>query len=325
VKNILALLFLLAAPALAAYAPKEMCVIPWGDSANQLKIEQPWYDESEEGHQYLVPGGGPKYGFIDNNENVYINSESLMYLKAFNSDGEEILNLDTKYSINGDTIPLRPIMDFYVDFNSNIYLQCSNPISTDILVLDKTGNLIDRINPCQLGTGGNTAFLEGYGYDDLISIGCAYGYYYTYYKCAITEGGSDAYKARDGSYYFAYIDRNEQLKFSKETNVSLSGKPALFEEKYFPLDTSLAGCRFLGVDDSMNIYMAIFRKGSDGIDAGIRLYNTSFEVIDQFWFSPFRENHYLMRMDSPFFRHDGNIYEFRCLDDGLHVIRWSRK
>jgi hypothetical protein len=324
-KYILLLIVLLTAPAFATYAPEEMCVIPWGDSTNQIKIEQPGYDESEGGYQYLIPGGGPQEALVDMGNNIYVISKSLEYFKAFDKTGREILNLDTEYNSNGDSIPLRPISNFYVDSKSNIYLECSNPISTDILVLDKNGTLIDRLNPCQEGTGGNTALLEGFGYDDLISIGCEYGWHYTYYNHEIKEGGSGAYKARDGYYYYAYPTRDDQIKFSKFRNASITGKPDSLYEKIIPMDSSMKSCEFLGVDDSMNIFLKVYKVTSNRAESGVRIYNTKYEVIDEFWFDPAKENRYLMRINSPSFRRDGSIYEFRCLDDGLHVIRWSRK
>lgn len=75
----------------------------------------------------------------------------------------------------------------------------------------------------------------------------------------------------------------------------------------------------------MNIFLKIYKETSKGLDIGVRIYNTKYDIIDEFWFDPVKENRYLMRMENPLFRHNGNIYEFRFLDDGLHVIRWSKQ
>jgi hypothetical protein len=40
----IALIIFSCAPALAAYAPDEMCLIPWGDSAGQLRLNKYYMD-----------------------------------------------------------------------------------------------------------------------------------------------------------------------------------------------------------------------------------------------------------------------------------------
>jgi hypothetical protein len=39
---------------------------------------------------------------------------------------------------------------------------------------------------------------------------------------------------------------------------------------------------------------------------------------------PLAENIYKWFI-KPFVSHDGTIYEFRCLDDGLHVVKWTKQ
>ena len=81
------LIIFLCAPALAAYQPEEMCVIPWGDSANQLKIGIPNYEDVNftpaDSNDDFVGTTGPSQGFVDKNENSYLASHDFMQLKGF--------------------------------------------------------------------------------------------------------------------------------------------------------------------------------------------------------------------------------------------------
>jgi len=55
----------------------------------------------------------------------------------------------------------------------------------------------------------------------------------------------------------------------------------------------------------------------------IQVYDINYLLKDEFILPQVTNKYYLTLQ--PFLRSDGNVYEFRCLDDGLHVIRWSRK
>ena len=62
------------------------------------------------------------------------------------------------------------------------------------------------------------------------------------------------------------------------------------------------------------------------IPLGILVLNNQFEEVDRFELLPRPENQYLWYVhNSPFLRGDGNVYQFLCEDDGMHVIRWSKE
>lgn len=55
----------------------------------------------------------------------------------------------------------------------------------------------------------------------------------------------------------------------------------------------------------------------------VLVYNSKYEKVYEI-IPPEYTNMYDWRMGY-FVRPDGIVYEFRCLDDGLHVIKWSKQ
>jgi len=53
------------------------------------------------------------------------------------------------------------------------------------------------------------------------------------------------------------------------------------------------------------------------------VYDLEYNLLDIASF-PQYESRYDCRLD-PFVACDNSIYEFRCLDDGLHVIKWTKQ
>ena len=80
----------------AEYTASEILFIPWGEGPNELEIWEP-YREFHNGPDidtigHLEPGGGPIDVFVDREENIYIGSHEISYLKGFNLAGEVIVN-----------------------------------------------------------------------------------------------------------------------------------------------------------------------------------------------------------------------------------------
>jgi hypothetical protein len=309
----------------AGYSGSEILFIEWGDGPNQLKIEEPRMEESEGGNLYPVPGGGPDQVFVDMNDIFYFGSFTPGYFKAFNLEGNLRIDWEPGTPSYNDSLFGNSIQCFYVDTLSRIYFDSFGPRDF-IAVADMQGKLLDRLNPLGLGSG-ITISLIGANSNDVLSFACWNDKYYTYSGGGFTEGGSSAWKARDGYYYDAIRRDSVTIRFYKFPKATPGGG-------YEDLDTVLApfmggsdGVEFLGLDDSLRIYLLTVTNiaGEYFNNYGIQIFTNDFKLEDTFNFDPTEENHYMWYEPIPFVRRDGNIYEFRCLDDGLHVVRWSKE
>jgi len=306
-----------------SFEKTEILLIPWGDDIDNLSIIEPHLEDSEGGIKYLMPSGGPRQGFVGMNDVIYISSEAPGYFKAFNIEGKAVINFTPSEANYNDSLFLGSVSNFYVDSLSNIYFESFSPRSF-ITICNSIGNIIQRLYPCGDSSHAIVSLI-GWGYADILNLECWNNGFYSYSNTTVVPGGSCSFKARDGNYYDAIKVPIAKVKFIKFANATISGEADSLETKLIPMTDNITGCKFIGVDDSMHIILNIFHEDSVRIDEGIQIYNTNYDLLSEFWFDPIQQNRFLVKMDGPFLRHDGNIYEFRCLDDGLHVVKWERK
>jgi hypothetical protein len=323
--KILSATIIIAAPALAAYAPEEMCVIPWGDSANQLKIGLPNYEDVNftpaDSSDDFVGTAGPSQGVVDKSENCYFTSHHFMQFKGFGRDSHRIFDYSKgEPEYNGELFK-SAIRNIYVDSMSNIYVVDGTRYDY-ISIVDTTGHLLEKISPHEPNSG-----IIIYNFypnsNDILTIGCKDRTFYTYQNGEIRDGGNSGWKAIDGYYYTARFEDSAHLTFVKYRDPDIHGVLSDLEETTIAItDNSPYDIEFLGVDNDMNLYLYLI--GPRPSDGRVLVYDTAYNLKEEIIFAQER-NQYMWYM-APYMRpSDGNIYEFRCLDDGLHVIRWSKK
>jgi hypothetical protein len=137
-------------------------------------------------------------------------------------------------------------------------------------------------------------------------------------------GGSLGWRARDGYTYLGMPASTSQIYLFRYADPDTSGWAAVVDTSYISFQfNNLESGGVLGVDDNLNIYISY--SDSTGANKGIRVYDQKLILTDEFQYLPRQENIYLWDTRHPFFRPDGNVYEFHCRDDGMHVFRWSKK
>jgi len=303
------------------YKATELFAITWGDEANQLKICPPDYEDvdgtpEDSTDDMIWPCGGPTRAFVDNKENVYIDSYLFGHFKVFNSHGSLILDLSKgSAGYNSEFFSSSP-GDYVVDSNLLIYM-ISFPELTYVPVINLSGKLVDKLYPWGPDKQHEITNIQ-LNSNDIITFSC-FDHYRTYREGKFYAGGSSGWLSRDGNYYVVIQDDERHLKFKKYGNPDNHGKAAWQEIKYVDLGKDMPIWDFMGVDDNMLLYV-MFADANDVIK--IRTYTIKYVMEDELIIHQVI-NKYDLTMQ-PFLRADGNIYEFRCLDDGLHVIRWSR-
>jgi hypothetical protein len=309
----------------AAYDASELFAIPWGDSTTQLKIAIPTYEDENETPidttDDFISTGGPDEGFVDHNENIYFSSYYFLQLKAFHKDGGLICDY-SKGSNDYDPEFYRGwLRKIYVDSLSRIYI-LGGADQNYITVVDAMRHILEKLTPFGENSG---IAAEGIYFNsaDVLTLYFKNHQYYTYSKSTYDTGGAAGWKAIDGNYYNAGLEDSLSIRLIKYKEPNISGIPTHLDEIITSTsDFTAYFIDFLGVDDKMNIY--VFLSGDDPADSRILIYDNSFNLIDKMVL-PKIDNKYQWYM-APFMRpSDGNIYEFRCQDNGLHVIRWIKQ
>ena len=318
-------LCLLNGRASAAYKSGDILTIPWGDSANQLKIDLPFHEDVNntpfDSTDDWVEFTGPKMGVVDGQDNVFVASYIYMQLKGFDKTGRLIFDCSKGTALYNSDIFKSGIVRIFVDSLSRIYVADGKRYDY-IAVIDTTCHIIDRISPYGVGSG---VIVSGFspGFDDVLSIFCKDGTNFTYSSKEVSPGGGPGRLASDGYYYRASLGDSTQINFMKYRNPDISGVPAELTEAIILLpDPPKSYLDFLGVDNNVNIYVSLV--GKDLSQREVLIYDNAYNFVGRIVFP--RENNIFKWHMTPYMRpSDGNIYEFRCLDDGLHVIRWSKQ
>lgn len=308
----------------AEYTVTEILFIPWGEGEEQLKIALPhgldvhgtpfnYCDDT-----YEILGGGPSYGFVDQVDNIYFSSYEHNYLKVFDPTGRLILDFSQGHPVYDSIIGHYSMGYFYVDTLCQIYVLSSQSLD-HIPVIDTLGNLINKLNPVGIGSGVEILRIFPNSLDNLTVL-CRNENYYFYTNNSFLPGGSNGWRAVDGFYYSAARNDSSNIGFTAFSDSDIEGNKSDLSHFIVPFGSNILHARLLGVDDNMNLYVFITESVTD---TKVRVYNADYQLQDEIILAP-RSNKYHWHI-WPFMRTDGTLYEFRCLDDGLHVVRWSKK
>ena len=192
-----------------------------------------------------------------------------------------------------------------------------------VAVADRNDSLLARLNPLGLQSGVPTKISRWASDDVLLFYSDGHGLY-TYMNDQFSPGGSLGWRASDGRFYWGRPASNSQIYLFRFSDPDSSGWAATVDTSYISFEfDDLESGGVLGVDDNLNIYISF--SDTSGTNKGVRVYDQKLALVDQFQYLPRQTNIYLWHTRHPFFRQDGNVYEFHCRDDGMHVFRWSKK
>jgi hypothetical protein len=315
--SILAILFM-AACVRAEYTVSEILVIPWGDGPDELVIREPYkediYVSEDSSFEAWFASGGPNFSFVDMNDNIYFSSYDIPYLKGFHNDGQAFVNFSNDPPGSNPGLFAGWAEEFYVDSDALIYISSALPF---VVVADTLGNIINKLAPPGYDEHIPVSLLFYQFYDELVIS--ALNQRYIYRDGEFYEGGYPFWKASDGFYYRAKKHDESSFMFMKfETYDQI-------DTFYVAFDGHLHLGGLIGIDLNDQFFMRYTEEEVD-IPLGILILDNQFQEVDRFELLPDPENQYLWYMNkSIFLRGDGNVYQFLCEDDGLHVIRWSKE
>ena len=297
-----------------------MFVIGWGDGNNQLKITPTWREygaDTTEYEEYLSIG--PSIGIADTNVNIYFISSYFGQLKCFNNKGELILD---RSNLAEGVCP-NPPHDMFLDSLGHIYLTTEPPINyvpvtnlegkllTRLFPYPDTSKLIYRLYHDISGTlffwslGDNISMAYSGGDFKAVANTCMMGnngYLYTIDEC------SEEYPHAIKFIRYNSPDRSDSPDTTDSTFVEIPGHNIFYNDL------------IIGGDGSkLYIFLSKFQETS----SYLYIYDLEYRLLDEITFPELSET-YTSGM-SPFVDRRGNVYEFRFMDDGLHVIKWTKQ
>jgi hypothetical protein len=304
--------------AIAEYVSSEILFIPWGDGPDELVIWEPYkediYVSEDSSFEAWFASGGPNFGFVDMIDNVYFSSYQVPYLKGFHNDGQGFVNFSNDPPGSNPGLFAGWIDNFYVDSNALIYISSA---LTFVVVADTLGNIIDRLIPPGYDEHIPVSLLF-YNLDDELTIAFL-DQMLKYKDGEFTENGYDAWKASDGYYYHAKKFNESSFIFKKFHTYDQ------IDTFYVSFDGNLHLGGLMGIDLNDQFFIRYTEEEVD-IPLGILILDNQFKEVDRFELLPEPENQYMWYLNkSIFLRGDGNVYQFICEDDGMHVIRWRKE
>jgi|GEM_PF-1122266 hypothetical protein len=323
------LLILAESPLNAGYIETSSIIIPWGNSPDQLKFSEPTFNinSPDSSDMYVEHGRGPNKSFVDNNNNIILSSYDFREIKGFMQSGELLFSFTKDDLGNFDEICGEQPSQIYVDSQLHLYI-LSFPEYPYISVVDYEGKLVEKIYPFA-DTINTLINSMNWSPDGHVYFNSQNNGWVAYYNGVLTRSGCLGTLASNGFFYTAYHDEDypHTLFIGKFADVDSFGNPGYKYVKSIELnmgvcDTLYYADEIPGGDGSKVYVLAVIDSCETGYNM-IWEYDLDFNLLDQLRF-PSDEDPYI-DSPGPFIGSDGSIYEFRALDDGLHVIKWTKQ
>ena len=308
---ILVLFTLLNNNLFAEYISKEMFVLSWGWDSDQ---ELPYAVEND-GAVF-----GPYMRKVDREGNIYIAFPYTDFRK-YNSKGEIVYRKDIK------------INQFAVDDSQNVYFTKLDPDQLHIVrVLDRNGSTLENQYPFIIRQDGqNISWMKNR--DGQVVFG-NYRETAKLNETGITTIVKQKKNPLDSKGYYYQSEtamrksnRTSKTSFRQEYMNILIDK--VVNNEIVRLDTiSFRICRYpqqaaevIEVDSNDNLFIWLYYN--DDLPIDFVVLDSTYKEIDRIELVPISESKGLWLR--PYVLPDGTIYEFRDLEDGLHVIRWAKE
>jgi len=303
---------------------EQLFTIPWGPDSAQLKISPPLIDDqdtpADTTDDIIWPGGGPEVALVAENEDFIFASYDKCQLKGFDRSGSLIFN----YSYGeGQYVPEMysgTVQDVVVDSLNLIYISSFPPI-TYVPVLNFSGEIVDSLYPFNNDSSRqvDAIYLDPNG--EFIFLNMTSGFM-TFKHGNFEAGGSGGLIASNGSYYSATVLDSVTLRFNRyeDPNPSGSGQTRQYTILNFP-SAGFETAYIIRGGNGDTLYVDV--RKNDYISYEVWIFDLSYNLLDKLQLAPI-DNQYDWRVP-PFVARDGSIYEFRVMDDGLHVIKWTKQ
>jgi hypothetical protein len=309
----------------ADYTPTELFVIDWGEGRSELKASPSFSDvdpgtPEDSTDDYFVTGEGPNNAFVDN-AGILIFTSGFSQLKGFTDTGELL------FDFSGDSPDFKTgmyrgdIEDIFVDAEKRIYITTVWPMSF-VPVINYENLVVDSMIPFTEDPDVAANFLN-WTYDGRIMFGTFDWGWVTYNGEEFIPGGTLAVLSADGLYRLAQFAEPDKAKFYFFDDPDTSGYSPNADSVIIELGVeNLVYVELLNSMEPSHLYLAVYYY-TDFSFYEIWQFDLEYNLIDKV--IPPAEPEYYSSTPKPFVTADGDIYEFRTREDGLHVIKWSKE
>jgi hypothetical protein len=312
----------------AAYIQNEICTIFWGNAPDHLRITEPLINGvvSDSTEYDIAPGSGPTCAIVDRSGNIIICSYDFSQLKGFNPNGELIFNFSSGEAQYDPDICKGSPKKIIVDSLNRLYITSFESMSY-VPIVDYGGKILDKLYPFSDTANTRIISISQSPSGNIFICEQTQGWI-TYTDGSYMPGGGAGLLAADGYFYSAYMSDSDfpinQLFFNKYMHPDGLGGAEYIDTKQISLGndsleyaTTIIG----GNGSSIFVYAIISQNGQ--FSNVVWEYDLDYSLLNTLVL-PSQENRYDWSI-KPFVALDNSIYEFRCLDDGLHVIKWTKQ
>jgi len=308
----------------AEYTSSEILVIPWGEEAEQLKFrpeETTYYNPGGVAPGYEVdPGAGPTGVFVDQDENFIFYSSEFGQLKAFNNLGQLVFDFSYGEPGYNQEIHTGGVAGVYVNPRLEMYVVDAYDRNY-VPIVDYNGDLVDRIYPFESDSSVPILSIYPKFNGDICFYGLDQGFV-TYSDDHFSPGGTPGFMATNRHFYTVWSYSTHSIEFNDYQNPDTSGKAEMRELKMieYPDETILSAGVLQGGNGD-RLYLAVV---PDTLGEGqIWELDLNYNILDRLIYEVSPEGT-VWGLDT-FIHPNSNIYRFPCLEDGVHVIRWSKE
>ena len=312
-----------ASSAQTDYNSTKLCIIDWYGRGYSLFSPKVVNDPGtlENSHNaYVEPARGPNVAILDTNENIIIASRDLQQLVGFNNSGGLIFNYSYRScGYSPDTFDYTPD-NIYVDSQSRLYIQTA-PGLDYIPILNYKCKIIEKIRPFSQDRHAIINLLNWAPEGTLFFRNPRYGWV-TYANGKSIPGGSGDFYASDSNFYHLYQTGHAAVTFERSYDPDSFAVPATKSDSTIVLSSvDILSADLLKGGSGEILYVLMRLENKNHLE--IWQFDLTYKLLNKLAFPDYAA------LDdwriNPFIGRDGNIYEFKCLKDGLHVVRWSRK
>ncbi|UCE67339.1 MAG: hypothetical protein JSU85_04810 [Candidatus Zixiibacteriota bacterium] len=309
----------------SSYTSSELFIVEWGHGNSELKAS-PGYSNVDPGtpedstDDYFVTGEGPNGAFVDADCCIIITS-SLIQLKGFRDDGDLIFDISSGSPDYQRVMYKGDVGDIFVDSEKRIYLTTVWPMSY-VPVINYEDLTVDSLVPFTEDPDVAANFLN-WTYDGRIMFGTFKWGWVTYDGEEFIPGGTSAVLSSDGLFRLAYYVAHDKAIFYFFKDPDTSGYSPDADSVIIELGVeNLVHVELLNSMEPSHLYLAVYYY-TDFSFYEICQFDLEYNLIDKV--VPPAEPEYYSSTPKPFITAEGDIYEFRTREDGLHVIRWSKE
>lgn len=297
--------------------------INWGTGDMELMISPPLIEDkgtpNDSTDDNVIPGSGPTNAIVDKNGNLIFASYDFKQLKGFDNKGNLIFDYSYGEAQYKPEMYTGNILDIAVDSLSYIYLT-SFPGMDHVPVLNYSGEIVDSLYPFKSDSLLDLSAIYINPNGEMVILDMDLGFI-SYKNGTFQSGGSGGMIATNGSYYSVTVLDSITLRFNKYEDPDSSGRASTRQYSIINSPGSnLKSAYIIRGGNGDSLYVDVRMR--DYITYELWKFDLFYNLIDRLQLAPIN-NRYQRRIP-PFVANEGTIYEFRCLDDGLHVIKWTK-